>query len=154
MDRRRNPRSSWSRSTTEDECSAIDSVVGRQRVQVRRPVALASALGVAGAHEEPVRPGVKARRVAEVRKVPPDGEQRLLRRVLGEVGVAQDPARHRVETVAHGNGEAREGPFVAVLCETHQLRIHPHPSLGQRSSSMPDPYGSAGHHFNSIFVVG
>ncbi len=44
-----------------------------------------------------VRPSVKARRVAKLRQVPPDRDQRLLRRILGEIGVAQDPARHGEE---------------------------------------------------------
>jgi len=98
--------------------------IGRQDVEVGRPLPGPASLGVAGADEEPVRPGVKARRVAELRKVPPDGEQRLLRRVLGEVGVAQDPVRHRVEAVARADGEAREGLLVTVLRPSDQLGIH------------------------------
>ena len=74
-----------------------------------------ASLGVAGAHEEPVRPGFKAGRVAQLRKIPPDVQERLLRRVLGEIGVAQDPERHRMEPIASGHGQAREGLFVAVL---------------------------------------
>ena len=99
-------------------------LVGRQEAEVRRPAARPASLGVAGAHEEPVRPGVEASRVAELRKVPPDGEQRLLRRVLGEVDVAQDPVRDRVESVAHGDGEAREGLLVTALRPSDQLGIH------------------------------
>ena len=65
-------------------------LIGRQQAELRRhPAALPTPLGVAGAHEEAVRPGVKARRVAQLRKVPPDGEQRLLRRVLGELDIGQ-----------------------------------------------------------------
>jgi hypothetical protein len=89
-----------------------------------------AALGVAGAHEEPVRPGVEARRVAELRKVPPDGEQRLLRRILGEVGVAQDPVRHRVEAVARGDGEAREGLLVTTLRPSDEFGIHVRSAVG------------------------
>ena len=71
-----------------------------RRVDIRKhaddgpATAFTTALGVAGAHEEPVRPGVKARRVAELGKVPPDRQQRLLRRILGEVGRAS--CRERV----------------------------------------------------------
>ena len=104
-------------------------------MHVRHPVPGPATLGVAGAHEEPVRPGVKARRVAELGQVPPDREQRLLRRVLGEIGVAQDPVRHRMEPVAHGDGEAREGPFVTALCESHELGIHPTSFAVRRSGS-------------------
>src|SRR5688572_30101382 len=46
--------------------------ISRKQSDVRRPVAGSASLGVAGAHEEPVRPGVKARRVAELWKVSPD----------------------------------------------------------------------------------
>ena len=99
-------------------------LVCREEADVRRPASRPASLGVAGAHEEPVRPGVKARRVAELRKVSPDAEQRLLRRILGEVGVAQDPVRHRVESVAGGNGEAREGLLVTVLRPSDQIGIH------------------------------
>jgi hypothetical protein len=75
-------------------------------------------------NSDPVRPGVEALRVAEMRKVPPDGEQRLLRRVLGEAGVARDPVRHAVEPVARGNGEAREGLLVTPLRPPDQVDIH------------------------------
>src|SRR5262245_64153070 len=71
-------------------------LVSRQEAEVRRGAASPATLGVAGTHEEPVRPGGKARRVAEVGEVPPDVEQRLLRRILGEGDVAQNPVRHRV----------------------------------------------------------
>jgi len=75
----------------DDRAQAIRPVrlVNRQEAEVRRPVASATALGVASANEEPVRPRVKARGVAERREITPDGEQRLLRRVLGKVEVAQ-----------------------------------------------------------------
>ena len=108
-------------------------------------------LGVAGAHEEPVRPGVKARRVAELGKVPPDGEQRLLRRVLGEVDVAQDPVRHRVEAVAHGDGEAREGLLVPVLRPSDQLGIHVFRHVAARSIRTFTPYGRSRRPGDSIF---
>jgi hypothetical protein len=87
-------------------------------------VAFLPALGVAGAHEEPIRPGVEARRVAELRKVPPDGEQRLLRRVLGKLDVAQNSMRDGVEPITGGHGKAREGLFVATLCSSHKIGIH------------------------------
>ncbi|MFL5683066.1 MAG: hypothetical protein ACJ77O_07985 [Chloroflexota bacterium] len=48
----------------------------------------------------------------------------MLRRILGEVGVAQDPVRDRVETVADGNGEAREGLLVTALRPLDQLDVH------------------------------
>ena len=90
-------------------------------------MAVPASLGIAGAHEEPVRPGVEARRVAELREVAPDGEQRLLRRVLGEIEVAQNSVRDRVEPIPDGNGKAREGLFVAALRSSHEIGIHASP---------------------------
>ena len=110
-------------------------------------------LGVAGAHEEPVRPGVKARRVAELRKVPPDGQQRLLRRVLGEVDVAQDPVRHRVEPVAGGDGEAREGLLVTVLCPDHEIGIHALPPMSAGRSGAFTRYGASLARRDAIFAA-
>jgi hypothetical protein len=80
----------------DDRAQAVvrDRLVARHEPEVRRPAPLLPPLRIAGMHEEPVRPGVRARRVSKARKLLPDGEQRLLRRVLGEVDVAQDPARH------------------------------------------------------------
>ena len=76
----------------DDRAQAIDRhrFVNRQQPQIRRPTAGPPALGIAGAHEEPIGPGLEAGRVAELGKVLPDAEQRLLRRVLGKIDVAQD----------------------------------------------------------------
>jgi hypothetical protein len=114
-----------------------------RRVDIRQdthdgpPSAFTTALGVAGAHEEPVRPGFETRRVAEGRKVPPDAQQRLLRRVLCQVDVAQDPVRHGMETVAGSDGQAREGLFVTPLRSGHQLGIHALPVWGVGFDSTP-----------------
>jgi hypothetical protein len=102
----------------------LHRLIPGKQAHIRRQLAGPASLGVAGAHEESVRPGVEARRVAELRKVLPDGEQRLLRRVLGEVDVAQDPVRHRMETVAARHGEACKCPFVAMLRPCHEIGIH------------------------------
>jgi hypothetical protein len=49
----------------DDRARAIDHhrFVNRQQPQVRRPTAGLAALGVAGAHQEPIRPGLEAGRV-------------------------------------------------------------------------------------------
>src|SRR6476661_9408236 len=80
----------------DDRAHVVDGseLVRRQEPKVRGPATFFPTLAVTGADEEPVRPGVEARRIAELREVLPGREQRLLRRVLGEVHVAQDPARH------------------------------------------------------------
>ena len=106
--------SSWSRWMIESK--ALDSVGSSpQHPEVGRPGVRAMPLGVAGTNEEPVRPGVEARRVAKLWKVPPDSDQRLLGRVLGEIDVAQDPARHGEEPRRDIGGEQPEGCPVAAL---------------------------------------
>ena len=98
--------------------------IGRKQAHVRSPCVGAAALGVAGAHEEPIRPGIEACRIAQLREVTPDGQQRLLRGVLGEIEVAQNSMRHRVEPIARGHGKACEGLFVATLCSSHEIGVH------------------------------
>jgi hypothetical protein len=82
------------------------------------------ALGVAGAHEKPIRPGLKSGRVAELGKVSPNVQQRLLRRVLGEADVAQNPVRHGKEPITEARSEAGESLTVSALCSFHQIGIH------------------------------
>ena len=131
----------------------LHRLIGGKQSHVRRPVVASATLGVAGAHEEPIRPGVEARRIAELGEVTPDGEQRLLRRVLGEFDVAQDPVRHRMEPVAHGDGEAREGLFVAVLCACHEIGIHASSVRAGINSGRPfTRYGRTGRGQDSIFT--
>ncbi len=144
MDSRRKPRSSWSRSTTELRPSAAET---------RRPLAGPATLGVTGTHEEPVRPGVEARRVAELGEVSPDGQQRLLRRILGKVDVAQDPVRHRMEPIAHRDGQAREGLLVTALRSNHQLGVHAPPVERPGESSALDSYGRRARSRGAIFVA-
>ena len=105
-------------------------LVSRQETEVGCPAAGPAPFRVASADQEPVRPGVKTRRVAELRKVPPDREQRLLRRVLGKVDVTQDPVRHGMEAVAGSDGEAREGLPVTPLRPFHQICVHLLPPVG------------------------
>ena len=88
--------------TTASSPPDADRLVSRQDPQVRRPRAGPTPLRVAGADEESVRPGVKARRVAELRKVPPDRDQRLL---------ASRPRRDRCRA---GSCATRRGTSVAM----------------------------------------
>jgi len=64
------------------------------------------------------------RRVAKLRKVLPDAQQRPLRRILGKLDVAQDPVRHRMEPIAARDAEAREGLLIATLRSNHEFGIH------------------------------
>jgi hypothetical protein len=81
-------------------------------------------LGVRGAHEEPIRPGVEAVRITERGEVAPDVDERLLCRVLGAWTVPQDAVRDRVEPIHQVIGELVEGVLVAPLRLYHQLPLH------------------------------
>ena len=107
-------------------------LVSWQEVEIGRPAPLLPALGIAGAHEEPIRPGVKARRVAELREVLPDAQQRLLRRILGEVDVAQDPARHGKEPIGDLGGKDGVRLPVTMLGSDHEIGIHASSALWHR----------------------
>ena len=66
-------------------------------------------------------------------EVSPDGEQRLLRRIVGEVGVAKDPVSDDMQAVADDDGEARERRLVTVLRLHDQLGgVHAAPLMSAR----------------------
>ncbi len=98
-------------------------------------------LRVAGAHEEPVRPGIKARWVAELRQVLPDAQQRLLGRILGQVEVAQDPPGDSQEPVCDLGGDEGVRPLVTALSLDHEIRIHVSPHDGTGSVRCLTGYG-------------
>src|SRR5262245_18979993 len=112
-------------------------------MQVRPPVAAAAALRVARPNEEPVRPRVETRRIAERREVPPDRQECLLGRVLGEIRVAEDPVRHGVEPVADRGRELREGVLVAVLRPDHEGRVHLSDGMGAAIAPATQSFGAA-----------
>ncbi len=60
-------------------------------------------------------------------------EQRLLRRIVGEVDVAKDPVSDGMQPVADDDGEARERPLVTVLRLHDQLGgVHAAPLMSAR----------------------
>ena len=95
-----------------------------QDVEGRGPAAFSAALGVAGAHEHPVRPGIEACQVAQLAKVSPDAHQRLLGRIGGEVIVTENPGGHREQAVAQRHREQPEGLPVTLLRSFHQPAVH------------------------------
>ena len=78
-------------------CSAHPEllVVDRQDADVRRPRAPTPGLGVARVDEQAPDPGFEAIRVTQGRELAPDGDERALQGVLGEIVVAQDPRGKR-----------------------------------------------------------
>lgn len=102
------------------------TVVG-QELQVAAVMALATRLGVAGVHEKPIRPRLKALGIPEARQVAPRVEQRILGRVLCQGRVAEDPARNGVQAVTDTSDQGVERLFVAVHRQLDELPLHPSP---------------------------
>ena len=152
MESRRNPRLELIAVDDGAEPVRRPRLVGRKQAEVGRPATFLPALGVAGAHEEPVRPGLEAGRVAELRKVLPDAQQRLLRRILGEVEVAQDPARHG--KVPIGDLGRKEGVrlLVTSLSSITRSVSMPLPHDGIGSDRCFIRYGQGGPMRTSIFA--
>ena len=59
-----------------------------------------------------------------------DREQRLLRRVLGEIPVAQDPARDREEPIGDRAGKEAICRLVTALSSLDQIGVHLTPADG------------------------
>jgi hypothetical protein len=62
----------------------------------------------------------------------PDAHQCALACILGEIDVAQDPARHGEEPRCEPGGQQREGRSVASLCSLHEREVHVPPLLIRR----------------------
>jgi hypothetical protein len=110
---------------------AGDRIIGRpiglDQAKARRPVAHPASLRMAGAHEQLVRPCFEASRVSELRKALPDPQQGMLRRVLGQVSVAKDSMRHRLQPRPVDDHKRGERLLIPSLSRHHELGIHPSP---------------------------
>ena len=107
--------------------------VEMHHAEVRRQAPGLPYLGVARTDEQAVGPRVEACGIAKLWEVSPDGEQRLLRRIVGEVGVAKDPVSDGMQPVTDDDGKARERPFVTVLRLHDQLGgFHAAPVMSAR----------------------
>jgi hypothetical protein len=98
-------------------------VVGEE-MDDRRSPALVSCLGDAGADDQAVAPGLEPVRVTEPRQLVPDGGERLLEGVLGEVVVAQDPVGDREEPSGRQPDEGFEGLLIAAGGSPHEVPLH------------------------------
>lgn len=86
---------------------------------------MASAVRAACPYDKPVGPGIEAIRIAQAGQVAPEGDERLLDRVLGGVRVAQDPAGHEIQASQRGPSQelvrvavAGLGPVRPGLCSS------------------------------------
>ena len=89
--------------------------------KVAAVTSFATRFGVAGIHEEPMGPGLEPIGIPEARQMTPRVEQCLLRGVLGEVRVTQDPACHRVQRVTDASDQLVERLFVAAHRQLDEL---------------------------------
>ena len=95
-------------------------LVERQDPDVRRPATATPGLGVALVGQDPVEPGFEAIGISQRPQLTPRHDERSLDRVLGEVGVAQDPERDRHAPVADRASQGVEGLLVALLRAVHE----------------------------------
>ncbi len=72
-----------------------------------------------------MQPGLEAIRIAKRSQLAPGHDEGRLNGVLGEVSVAQDPARDRHASIADLAGEGVEGLLVAPLRSVHEISMHP-----------------------------
>lgn len=97
----------------------------------------ATRLSETGVDEQPIQPGFEPVRIPQAGKGSPRVEQGPLRRVLGQVRVAQDPSRNRMELIADTSDQCVERRLVAVHGLLDELPLHPLP--------LPDLLGGPVH---------
>src|SRR4051794_26193304 len=98
--RRRNPRSSWSRSPSREQLiPGGRTVIERQHPKVRRPSTLTRRLGDADVDQQALEPRIESFRIAEALQVTPGDHQRILEGILGPIDVAREPLGDREQPV-------------------------------------------------------
>ena len=115
-------------------------LVERSEADIREPSTMPTALRVARLHEQSVGPRLEAGRITQAGKVAPELDEGLLGRILGELGVVQDPLCHAEVTIPDGLHDAREGLFVPLLCSRHEVGIHALSSKVRRGSALSIGY--------------
>ena len=110
-----------------------------QHSNLRPHAAITPGLGVTLIRQDPVQPWFESIGIAKRPELAPTGDERGLHRVLGHVGVAQDPVRNRHAPIADRPGEGVEGLSVAPLCTVHERSMHPTLPLSDRSGWTQSP---------------
>ena len=134
--RRRSPRSSWSRSASVARAVGLGRFARQDGDLGPPPSTVAPDVG-AGADDEPVEPGVEPLDVAQRRQIAPGSHQRILCRILCEIGVAQDEASDGVESIDGTAGQDGEGLAVSASRPVDEVRLQrPAPSRGRPTWSL------------------
>jgi hypothetical protein len=82
-------------------------------------------LGVALVREDPVEPRFEGIGVTERSELTPGGDECGLHRIIGTIGIAQDPERNRHAPIADRAREGVKGLPVAPLCAFDERSMHP-----------------------------
>ena len=109
------------------ELVARSRLVGRALLDGWHPPGCLAVLGVAGSHQQRVRPGVIAIGVPQPGQVAPDVDHGLLHRVLGESCVTQEPDGQPAAAVERDVDDALERVSVAVLRSDDKSAVHTFP---------------------------
>ena len=127
--RRKSPEAAVQLVTVVDrqELVGIGRCVRLEQDDISREVPATSRFGVAGVDEDPMEPRLEPIEVAQRGKLPPHLDEGHLDRVLGEVGVAEDPMRDEDAAVAHLTNQGAEGLLVALPRLVHDRSQHPPP---------------------------
>ena len=107
------------------DLAGVGRALDGQDADLGRPATATPGLGVALVGQDPVEPGFEAVGVAQRPQLAPGRDERGLHRVLGQVGVAQDPTRDRHAPVADHARQGVEGLAVAPLRPVHERSVHP-----------------------------
>ena len=83
-----------------------------------------SNLGTTIAESTWMFPTIETIHVTHPGKLLPDLHQRLLGHVSGELPVAQDPMRHRMEPIAQCHGQLAKGDSIALTRQLHEFSVH------------------------------
>ena len=82
-------------------------------------------LGVALIGQDPVQPGLESVGVTQRPELTPGADERGLHRVVGPVGVTQDPERNSHAAIADHPGKGIEGLPIALLRTVDERSLHP-----------------------------
>src|SRR3954447_12804898 len=117
--------------------------IDRRQVDIQAGAPKAARFVGAGPIEEPVEPGVEARRVPEGWQVSPGPDERLLDGVLGLIGVAEDEPGGSVQPEDRGSCKRGEGVMIASPRSFHELLLHVAPRRRPGRPTALGEYGEA-----------
>ena len=107
-------------------------LVGRHVQLDQVPTPFLACHAVAGAHGQPMQPGIPRSRVTDGTHVPPGRDERFLDRVLGAVPIAQDEGGDGIQPADRRSRQDGERVVVAQDRPFHELSLHATTGLVRR----------------------